>query len=252
MSEDAKLEIPEIGNIAEANEHIRYSIESQGGRYCLFTMNVFMDELIKTTAEQLNLDDDGIKILQRNFGHVWGRMNSIVGASCDYMEMFQHHVVDNQRLTSPVLFRMNDLGAKIMRSATFVNHDVTSRRPTHGHDDKRWLTEPLPYERLVKDKQKIGLVRIPMKADTGLETIYGYYELFVDNTIGPNGKPLGVTTTMAAFRTKEKYIIPNSIYRWYIVEEDLIRKVWRTGRDIVPHPIPSEQTEGKTDEVENN
>lgn len=243
MSNENTTSVEDKESIAASNEQLRYSIESKGGRYCLFTMNTFMDELIKETARKLELDEAGTELLYTHFGVAWSRMNAIVGSTFDYMELFQHHVVDHKRLTAPVLFKMNDLAAKITQAATFVNRDITTRRPLHGHDDKRWKQEPLPYERLVKDKNKIGTVRIPMKADTGIEILYGYYELFIDRTPTADGQPSEVVTTIPAFRTKDKYTIPNAIYRWFIVDEAQIKDIWARNRDCVPHPIPTEETE---------
>lgn len=231
-----------------AHEHLRYSLESRDGGYATLMMNTYMGELLNQMKEDMQLTDDQFNILNRGLGNTWSRMNGVVSAALEYTEMFQYHVVENRRLNGPVLFKMNDLAAKMYRNALFVDPRVTARRPEVGDADPRWTHCPLPYERLVADQTKIGTVRIPVKADTGLETIHGFYELYVEPVENGND----VTTTLGAIRSKEHYHIPNSVYRWIEVSEQVVRDKWRIGQDVVPHPVPETPLGSPLVKVENN
>lgn len=95
-----------------------------------------------------------------------------------------------------------------------------------GKQNPLYTFDPIPVEQLQADPEN---ARIPVRIETLDRFLTGYIEnfRFMKNV---NGNPIQIITTAPAIRTKENYVTLNSIYRWYPITEELLKRDWEDGR----------------------
>lgn len=225
-------------NIADSFEAIQYSVKGDNGAIALASINMYFDVMVEQIGEAFNANPEQLELIKNVLAKPREALCEVSTNAIEYTEVFNHHVVENRRLDSPVLFLLNNKAAAIMNNAFMFNRRDISRRPEHGDSDPRWKYEALPLALLYDDSKEPGEVSIPIKADTGHETVFGYLELFVNRVKSKDGQLIKMITEIPAIRVKDNYVVPNSIYRWFEVTKTDVEQDWKKSNGVHPHPKP--------------
>lgn len=149
-------------------------------------------------------------------------------AGIDLSDKFDHWVMGQREIPLAVVFDINNDITRLRNNSHALPAAALNKFGV-GSDDPRWVYGPLPEDRIISG----SVERIPMRAETTGALLYGYLELFTEQLKRPDGTPYEQLTNIVAFRCKNNYILPASIWRWFEVTDKDVKAAWNEGRSKV-------------------
>ena len=178
-------------------------------------------------------NDENLLWLRSKTAQLQFAMLHMSAAGSEFMDYYNEYFIRRRGevVETPVIFHMQNLATSFSRASHALPPAVLNKHGV-GSDDPNWTYNLLPTDRIVQTDERGRYIRVPIKAETFNEIIFGFYELFIHEK-EVEGKKIYLTTEFPAIRVKENYIPPSAIWRWYEVTEKDVRDAWHTGRSIV-------------------
>lgn len=178
-------------------------------------------------------NDENLKWLRSQTSILQFAMLHMSAAGSEFLEYYDQYFLRNKGeiVETPVIFHMQNLATGFSRASHALPAPALNKHGV-GSDDPNWTYDVLPTKRITEQDARGRFIRVPIKAETFNEIIFGYYELFVHEK-EVDGKKIYLTTEFPAIRVKDNYIPPMAIWRWYEVSEKDVRDAWHTGRAVV-------------------
>lgn len=143
------------------------------------------------------------------------------------VEYLQEYLIKQRNIPLPAFYKIEDLMTGVKRHVTALPAEVLNK-PGIGSDDPRWKTEPLSMDKLDAE------TRIPVRCETFDSVLYGYLELFRQETLNEETKDIQYEVSpFPAIRISKNYVPVSAVWRWYEVDEKTVKDAWKSGKSRV-------------------